>query len=74
MLADQFFLIAHEDRTGKSRLHPRATGLGLAAALLGELVMQGRIRAVEGELFVVNPEPPGDALAHEPGEGWQPRH
>lgn len=65
LLADQFFLIAHEDRTGKSRLHPRATGLGLAAALLGELVMMGRLRAVDGELFVVNPEPPGDALAHD---------
>jgi hypothetical protein len=64
LLADQFFLIAHEDRTGRSRLHPRATGLGLAAGLIGELVMQGRIRALEGELFVVNPEPPGDALSH----------
>jgi len=64
LLADQFFLIAHEDRTGRSRLHPRATGLGLAAALIGELVMQGRVRAVEGELHVVSPEPPRDALAH----------
>ena len=42
VLADQFFLIAHEDRTGRSRLHPRATGLGLAAALLGELMLTGR--------------------------------
>jgi hypothetical protein len=65
LLADQFFLIAHEDRTGKSRLHPRATGLGLAAALISELVMQGRVRVIDGELFVVNPEPPGDALAHD---------
>jgi hypothetical protein len=64
LLADQFFLIAHEDRTGRSRLHPRATGLGLAAGLIGELVMQGRIRAVDGELHVVNLEAPGDALAH----------
>jgi hypothetical protein len=64
LLADQFFLIAHEDRTGRSRLHPRATGLGLAAALIGELVMQGRVRAFEGELHVVNQGPPGDALSH----------
>jgi hypothetical protein len=35
VLADQFYLIAHEDRTGRSRLHPRATGIGLAASLLG---------------------------------------
>jgi hypothetical protein len=64
LLADQFFLIAHEDRTGRSRLHPRATGLGLAAGLIGELVMLGRVRAVEGELHVVNPEPTRDALSH----------
>jgi hypothetical protein len=64
LLADQFFLIAHEDRTGRSRLHPRATGLGLAAGLIGELMMQGRVRAFDGDLFVVSPEPPGDALAH----------
>jgi len=64
LLADHYFLIAHEDRTGRSRLHPRATGLGLAAGLIGELVIQGRVRAIEGELHVVNPEPPRDSLSH----------
>ncbi|HEU4423219.1 MAG TPA: GPP34 family phosphoprotein [Pilimelia sp.] len=64
MLADQFYLIAHEDRTGRSRLHPRATGLGLAASLVGELMLMGRVRVVSGELAVVSREPPGDALAH----------
>ena len=64
LLADQFFLIAHEERTGRSRLHPRATGLGLAAGLIGELVLLGRVRAVEGELHIVNPEPTRDALSH----------
>jgi UPF0755 protein len=44
VLADQFYLIAHEDRTGRSRLHPRATGIGLAASLLGELVLDNRLR------------------------------
>lgn len=64
LLADQFYLIAHEDRTGRSRLHPRATGLGLAAGLIGELMLLGRVRAAEGEMHVVNREPPGDVLAH----------
>lgn len=64
MLADQFFLISHEDRTGRSRLHPRATGLGLAAALVGELILSGRVRAFDGELYVVSREPPRDSLAH----------
>lgn len=64
MLADQFFLIAHEDRTGRSRLHPRATGLGLAASLVGELMLMGRVRMFAGELSVVSRDPPRDALAH----------
>jgi hypothetical protein len=65
LLADQFFLIAHEDRTGRSRLHPRATGLGLAAGLIGELILLGRVRAFEGELLVWRRDPPGDALTHD---------
>jgi Golgi phosphoprotein 3 GPP34 len=65
MLADQFYLIAHEDRTGRSRLHPRATGLGLAAALIAELVLLDRVRVYNGELCVVSRETPGDALAHD---------
>ena len=65
VLADQYFLIAHEDRTGRSRLHPRATGLGLAAALIGELMLAGRVRIIDGELHVVNRQPPADALGHD---------
>jgi len=64
-LADQYFLIAHEDRTGRSRLHPRATGLGLAAALLGELVLEGRIGVTDGDLVILDRHPPTDALAHD---------
>ena len=64
-MADQYFLIAHEDRTGRSRLHPRATGLGLAAALLSELVLEGRIGVSDGDVFILDRHPPGDALAHD---------
>ncbi|GAA5190875.1 hypothetical protein GCM10023322_47030 [Rugosimonospora acidiphila] len=64
MLADQFFLIAHEDRNGRSRLHSRATSLGLAAGLMGELILLGRVRIFDGELSVVSRDPPGDPLAH----------
>jgi hypothetical protein len=64
VLADQFFLIAHEDRTGRSRLHSRATGLGLAAGLIGELMLLGKVRVFEGELRVVSRDPPADVLAH----------
>jgi hypothetical protein len=65
VLADQYFLIAHEDRTGRSRLHPRATGLGLAASLLGELMLEGRLRIIEGDLHIVSRQPPSDALSHD---------
>jgi hypothetical protein len=65
VLADQFFLIAHEDRTGRSRLHPRATGLGLAAALIGELMLDGRVRIFDGDLHIVSRQPPRDALSHD---------
>ena len=65
VLADQYFLIAHEDRTGRSRLHPRATGLGLAAALLGELVLEGRLGVVDGDLIILDRHPPADSLCHD---------
>jgi hypothetical protein len=65
VLADQYFLIAHQDRTGRSRLHPRATGLGLAAALLGELILEGRIGIADGDLIILDRHPPADSLAHD---------
>jgi hypothetical protein len=65
VLADQYFLIAHEDRTGRSRLHPRATGLGLAGALIGELILEGRVGIADGDLIILDRHPPTDALAHD---------
>lgn len=64
VLADDYFLIAHEDRTGRSRLHPRATGIGLAAALLGELILEGRIGIEDGDVFILDRHPPVDSLTH----------
>jgi hypothetical protein len=63
-LADQFFLIAHEDRTGRTRIHPRAIGLGLAAGLIGELMLLGRVSVHSGQVWVISREAPGDVLAH----------
>ena len=64
VLADQFYLIAHEDRTGRSRLHPRATGIGLAASLLGELILDNKLRIFAGDLEIVSNQPPRDGLDH----------
>jgi hypothetical protein len=76
MLADQYFLISHEDRSGRTRVHPRAIGLGLAAGLVAELTLLGRVRVCDGEVAVVNRATPGDALAHSILELFvaQPQH
>jgi hypothetical protein len=63
-LADEFFRLAHHDSTGTPRLHARATDLGLAAALLGELVCERKIYLRDGHLCVWERTPPSDALAH----------
>ena len=64
LLADEFFCVARSDRTGRPLLHPRAFGLGLAGALLGELVLFGRVTIDDGRICVVHRDPPADALAH----------
>jgi len=63
-LADDFWRLAHHDVTGKPRLNERAAGLGLAAALLGELLWIGRINVRDGRLWVVDKTPPDDVLEH----------
>lgn len=64
MLADHLFLIALDERTGRPRLSPRVLGLGLAGALLGELVLEGKIVIEDGHVSVRDRRPPADALAH----------
>ncbi|MFI5916339.1 GPP34 family phosphoprotein [Dactylosporangium sp. NPDC051541] len=64
LLADDFFLIAHDDRDGRSRLSARAVETGLAGAMLGELVLDQRITVEGARLRVLSGEPPPDPLAH----------
>jgi hypothetical protein len=63
VLASDYYLIAHSDTTGRPRLHPRAVGLGLAAGLLGELIVCERISMINGVLTVWDGRQPEDALA-----------
>ena len=44
----------HDVQTGKLRLHARSAGLGLAGALLGELVLHGNIDVANGTLTVID--------------------
>jgi hypothetical protein len=60
LLADDFFFAAQDEVTGKSRLGDRAMGLGLAGALLCELVLSGRVAVGRGQLSVVDQTPPPD--------------
>ncbi|MGH8823731.1 MAG: GOLPH3/VPS74 family protein [Jiangellaceae bacterium] len=63
-LADEFFFIVHDGQTGKLRLHARAAGLGLAGALVGELVLSGNVDVASGTLNLVDSGPPEDDLAY----------
>jgi Golgi phosphoprotein 3 (GPP34) len=63
LLADDLYLMAHSDRTGRPHLQPRAIGLGLAGALLAELALLGNIGIWPGGIAVTDPAPPADELA-----------
>lgn len=62
-LADDFFLMAHEESSGKLLLAERIAGLGLAAALLGELALDECIELREGAVAVLDSSPRDDALS-----------
>ena len=62
-LADDLYLMAHHEVTGKPLLQPRAVGLGLAGALLAELVLSDHIRVGPDGITVVYFAPPTDELA-----------
>ena len=61
-LADDLWLLAHHERSGKPHLQPRALGLGLAGGLLAELVLPGTIRVWRGLIIPAGAQPPGDDL------------
>ena len=62
-LADDLYLLAHHEITGKPHLQPRAAGLGLAGALLAELTLSGKIYLQADQIMVADRSPPGDGLA-----------
>ncbi|GIJ13024.1 GPP34 family phosphoprotein [Micromonospora andamanensis] len=63
-LADEFFYLAHDDQSGRSRLFESATAHGLAAALLAELCWERRITFEGRHVRVTDPSPPKDWLQH----------
>jgi hypothetical protein len=63
-LADGLFLAAHNEFTGVPKLRPLRLGLGLAGAVLAELVFARKVHLEDHELFVIDHGPPVDALNH----------
>lgn len=64
LLADEFFFLALDDRTGRLLLSPRVLGLGLAGALLSELVLERKVVVTGERMQVVDRQPTADALAN----------
>ncbi len=56
-LADDVYLLAHHEVSGRPFLHARVLGLGLAGALLAELVLEGKIFIRPGEVVVADRPP-----------------
>ncbi|GLY06322.1 MULTISPECIES: GPP34 family phosphoprotein [Actinoplanes] len=59
--ADDLYLTAHDTPKGKALLSPATLGLGLGAALLGELMLWRRVDLVDTDLVVIDERPTGDA-------------
>jgi len=63
-VADDLWLLAHHEITGKPHIAPRAVGLGLAGGLLAELVLDGHAGVWHGgDVVAGNRAQPRDALA-----------
>jgi hypothetical protein len=62
-LADDLWLMAHHEISGKSHLAPRAAGLGLAGALLAELALAGSIGIWPAGIAAGDCPAPADGLA-----------
>jgi hypothetical protein len=56
-LADDLYLAAHDAPRGRCLLTPATLGLGLAAALLGELVLWRRLDLRDNQLTVLDDRP-----------------
>jgi hypothetical protein len=61
-LSDEFFLIGHDEFTGKPAINRELIECGLAAALLAELIMAGRLGMTEGRVNLLDRTPVGETV------------
>ncbi|MFC4148405.1 GPP34 family phosphoprotein [Micromonospora mangrovi] len=64
-LAEELLLLAYDDETGKATMPRISLDLGMAAAVLIELALAGRIAYAEGNLAVTDPAPVGEPIIDE---------
>ncbi len=58
-LADELLLLAYDDVTGRCAVPPIALDLGMAAAILVDLVLRGRVEVAGGSIVATDPSPTG---------------
>ncbi|MBX7269179.1 GPP34 family phosphoprotein [Micromonospora sp. Llam7] len=61
-LAEELLLLAYDDETGKATLPRISLDLGMAAAVLIELALAGRLAYADGTLTAVDPTPTGEPV------------
>jgi hypothetical protein len=66
LLADDLYLLGHDDRSGRPLLQPRALGTGLAGALLAEMMLPGWIGLRRDRMIVITRDAPHDAVQRHP--------
>ncbi|HEX2772794.1 MAG TPA: GPP34 family phosphoprotein [Micromonosporaceae bacterium] len=64
-LAEELLLLAYDDETGKATGSRIGLDLGMAAAVLVELALAGRIAYSEGTLLITDSTPTGEPIADE---------
>ncbi|HYN97162.1 MAG TPA: GPP34 family phosphoprotein [Pilimelia sp.] len=64
-LAEELLLLAYDDETGKATGSRIGLDLGMAAAVLVELALAGRLRLDGNSIVALNPAPTGEPIADE---------
>ncbi|MEU4550988.1 GOLPH3/VPS74 family protein [Micromonospora violae] len=62
-LAEELLLLAYDDTTGKATMPRISLDLGMAAAVLVDLALAGRIAYDDGSLTVIDPTPTGEPFS-----------
>jgi hypothetical protein len=65
LVADDLYLMAHHETSGKPFLQPRPLGIGLAGALLAELMLGGHVVTGSDSTVAAGPALPDDDLARQ---------